>query len=268
MKKNILQIFSCTFLLYFNFISCNKEPKKEEKLSLSQIEAQNGKLLDSIADGILNQIAKKDFITLLNQADPSLTKVIDSKDLHNYFKLIDSFYGSVDSIKKYGIMTTASIRTIDNIINFKSGDSLELHYELKLSNLDAKLTYITCNRFEKDPIPKSILKVVTPKIENIFNKKYEAVANDCTTKLQKELGSEKLIALLDKNLKNSDNSYTIQNSKPLIFGKGAVGFLVIIDKKINNEDKKIKVMLLQEKSGEFKINDILFSKSSEEEVFK
>ena len=49
----------------------NSEEKDTAKLSLSQMETQNGKLIDSVEKRIVKQIKTADFVNMIQEADTS-----------------------------------------------------------------------------------------------------------------------------------------------------------------------------------------------------
>ena len=258
-----LMLQSCRFDAAKNheINSENDANKVNSKLTLSQMQTCNGPLIASVEKRVLRQIKQRDFGQLLEEADTSLQKKINASDVAAYFKMIDNFYGNVLVIKSYGTATTADFKTLDYIANFSSGDSLELSYTLRFYNDNVKLSYITFNRFKNDPIPVSVLKEVQPKIENIFKKNFQLVYQDCTTKFKANISMNEIAALLEKNLKNNDSSYELLETKPLIFGKGELGFLAKTQKVIRDGTvKKINIIFLIDEHNNCKIADIQFNK--------
>lgn len=239
----------------------NSEEKDTAKLSLSQMETQNGKLIDSVEKRIVKQIKTADFVNMIQEADTSLTNLISVKEVKTYFKMIDDFYGHLDSLKTYGTVSTENGKTLDYIANFSTGDSLELNFKLRFYKKDVKLSYITMNRFIKNPIPKNILEVIKPKIDNIFKQNKELVYDDCSSLFKTKISKEKLFELLDKKFKSNTSDYVFIDCKPLIFGKNQVGFTAKTQKKFENGiTKKIDVLFFLDDAKNFKIADIQISK--------
>ena len=272
MKYKIVTFYMALVLLAFQ--SCkldesnneiNKtiiaKKNKSQKLSLSQMQYQNGKVIDSVEKRVLAQVKQRDFATMFKEADTSLVKKIGPADVKTYFKMIDKFYGQLDTLKIYGTASTANGKTLDYIANYSTGDSLELSYSLRFYNQDVKLSYITMNRFSKNAIPKNVISLFKPKLENIFSRKIELVYDNCTTLFKTTIPKEKIKELLDKNLMSNNNSYELIDCKPLIFGKNQVGFLAKTQKKLENGViKKVNVVFFLEDNQNYKIADIQINK--------
>ncbi len=272
MNYRILGFFiSFTF---FAFQSCKLESsndrevktksgqeKDAKRLSLYQMETINKVLIDSVEKRILEQVKQGDFVNMFKEADTSLVRLIDASDVKEYFKMIDRFYGHIDTLKMYGTTSTENGKRLDYIVNFSSGDSLELNYNLLFYKHDVKLSYITMNRFQKDAIPLSIVSNFKPKIDNIFKRNVELVYNECTTMFKSKITRARLSNLLDKNLKNNNSVYELVDCKPLIFGKSQVGFLVKAQKVMKDGmTKKINIPFFIDEYGAFKMADIQISK--------
>ncbi len=272
MTDRILGFFICFTFLAFQSCKLENSNNKEvntisgqendtKKLSLYQMETINKTLIDSVEKRILEQVKQRDFVNMFKEADTSLVKLIDVSDVKVYFKMIDRFYGHIDTLKMYGTTSTENGKRLDYIANFSSGDSLELNYNILYYKHDVKLSYITMNRFSKDPIPAGVFKTFKPKIDNIFKRNVELVYNDCTTMFRSKITRERISNLLDKNLKNNNSVYELVDCKPLIFGKRQVGFLVKTQKVLNNGiTKKINIPFFLDEYGGYKMADIQISK--------
>lgn len=271
--KNNIYIYFVTFT-FLTLQSCKFDNAKNEgfipndvqkqdttKLTLSQMENQNGALIDSVEKRVLKQVKQRDFMRMFNEADTSLINEITATDMKSYFKMIDNFYGKLNTLKVYGTSSTEKGKILNYIANYSSGDSLELTYTLLYYKHDVKLSYISMNRFQKDTIPASILKIFKPKIKNIFKRDVTLVYNDCSSMFKSKITREKITTLLNKDFKSSNDSYEIMDCKPLIFGKGEVGFLIKTQKVLKDgTTKKIKIPFFLDENGAFKIADIQISK--------
>ncbi len=269
MKALVPISLSAIFALFF--FSCINEkkndnliivkPNKTTGLSLSQMLAKNEKLIDSVEKRIFNQINERDFKTMFQEADVSLSTAISPNDVTNYFKMIEHFYGKLDTLKKYGYTTTAEIKSIDCVAYFSNGDSLDLNYKLAFYPDAVKFGYIGMNRFDKDAIPKKVLSYFKPKIEKVYSQNYKLTYAEFTDTFKTKVDNYKLSQLLGTDLKKNQINYKITDCKPLIFDKNQVGFLAKTEKEIESgKTKKMNIIFFMENNFNFKIADIQVNK--------
>ncbi len=227
------------------------------KLTLTEMEMKNGKLIDSISNRILNQIEKGNFKDLMFEADASLKNMITYSEVESLFYMVQHYFGRIINIKPYSTTMTAELKHLNHCLEFETGDSIQLQYQLKLNLNSAKLSYIGIEVFKNNPAPQQIIKVTEATIKDIVQKNVSQLYKSYIEEYRKENSLENLSSYLDKYFKNTSNDYLIKRCTPVIFDKNNVGIVVYFDKNIATKNKlNVRVAFKFTNKSQLQIIDI------------
>ena len=258
-------------ILILLLLSCNpkktsRESQENHQLttppqSLSQIQKNNGELIERLEVDLHEQILNKEFKQLYEDADTSLTNKIGHQDIELYFKLIEHYYGSLISLKESGTIMTADYKTLDWTGIFSEGDSLELRLILSLYKDDVRLSYIGFLQSPNKKTPQSIENAVAEVVKDLLvERQFQNIYQKCVHQLKAQKSPGEFESYLRSHiLTNSELTYDITESKILIFGHGQVGILGRVNILQDNQKVK-KLKLVQYWNGtQFRVADIQFS---------
>jgi len=225
------------------------------------MQKQDSVIVDNLEKRVLQQIRAKNFEALLAEADTSFSNNTTVQELRDYFGLLEKYYGTYDTIMWNGAITNPNFNSIHKMVKFSSGDSIQLHISVILKENNLKVVYVNYSKLQRFGNSKNLVAALTPSINNLLKKEYEAVYDNCSDNYKLNNKQENISKLWDKHFTDENVDIKNLNIFPLIFAKGKIGVVVQFEKNDSSKTaKKVQIVYYLNKQQELKIEDIRVSR--------